>query len=92
MNIDKEIKKVSILSNIYILVICSVPSLWLIIGLFTEIPDKTKVVATFMSIPCLLTIGFLFGRDSRSEEVIRLAKEADDLEEELNKNKDTNVK
>ena len=49
---------------------------------------KWKIISTFASIPCLIIIGFIFGRDSRSREVYRLAKEADDLEEKLNYEKE----
>ena len=88
MNEDKEIKKISIWINIYVTVICLVPSFWLIFGLFNNVSDKTKIISTFASIPCLIIIGFIFGRDSRSREVYRLAKEADDLEEKLNYEKE----
>lgn len=46
--------------------------------------NMTQIASVITSIPMLLILGFMFGRDSRDKEVMNLAKEADDLEAELN--------
>ena len=46
-------------------------------------------MATIATIPCLLIIGFVWGRDSRDKELFKFAEEADKLEEELNELKKT---
>lgn len=76
-------------SNIYLTIVCLAPSLWLMLGLFEEISKKTQVVATIATIPCLLIVGFVWGRDSRDKELFKFAEEADKLEEELNELKKT---
>ncbi|MGM9886539.1 MAG: hypothetical protein ACI31W_04785 [Lactococcus sp.] len=61
------------------------PSLWLIVNLDMPITHTQILFATFLSIPNLILLGFLWGRTSRDKEVMRLAQEADDLEAELNR-------
>lgn len=80
---DKKSKRLFRLIDIYITIVCLTPSLWLIMGLFTPISRKEQLISTVISIPCLIFLGFVFGRNSRDKEVFDLASEVDKLENEL---------
>ncbi|PCR98746.1 hypothetical protein [Lactococcus fujiensis] len=78
-----NIKKLSLVSDIIITVICLGPPLWLIWGTFENIPEQNKIYSSLLSIPCLIIIGFVWGQSSKEKEIMKWASEADELEKKL---------
>ncbi|MCM0599127.1 hypothetical protein [Periweissella fabalis] len=71
------------INSIYTTVICLGPPIWTLIGLFTTISEKERIVSTIATIPCLLFLGFILGIDHRDKDVFELAQEVDELESQL---------
>ncbi|WEV54614.1 hypothetical protein OZX65_00680 [Leuconostocaceae bacterium ESL0723] len=59
------------------------PAAWLIWGIFDPLSTKQYISATLLNVPALLNAGFTWGRYFRDDKIFKLAKEADDLEAEL---------
>ncbi len=78
-----KIKKLSLFSDVFITIICLGPPLWLILGIFENIPEQNNIYSKLLSIPCLLIIGFVWGRSSKEKVIMNLAEEADELEKKL---------
>jgi len=70
---------------ILITIIGLTPSLWLIWSLFEELSFEQKQVVTFLSIPCLFLVGFIWGRKSQEKYIFELANDIDRLENQTDK-------
>ncbi|MDR0199014.1 MAG: hypothetical protein LBI43_00370 [Streptococcaceae bacterium] len=80
---NKKSDQFIIFINLVITLICIGPSLWLVLGLYHSISNQQKLISTFLSIPCLLLIGYIWGNYFQEKRIMRLSKEADKLELEV---------
>ncbi|WP_373745254.1 hypothetical protein [Weissella soli] len=69
------------LPYIFAVIVLGGPVGWMVLDMFDSVPAQHQIITTFISIVGLFAVGFFWGRSSRTNEILKLSEEIDELEQ-----------